>query len=436
MNSHSTSLNPSSPQPPSHWHRDQQIIEALATLNYRSGELDQYLQTISRSVCNLLDIDLTVVTLVQDQAFDRVVASSDGEEDLTVYDLHGTVTGTVVASGRSLVVEDVRLTQDHGCFPDGFLCYMGVPLRTAQGDTIGTICSFHSEPRTFLPEEIRTAELFAERAAAAIDNYRLYQLQQQFSDRLEAEVVKRTVELRATQTRLIERERLAAIGEFAATIVHEIRNPLTTVKMGLNHTQKLQVAAADQERFLLALDEARRLEELLNEILLFSKPHLIQPMEVEVNELLQDVLTLMHETPEAQGRHIRLIPSPTKMYVVGDRDKLKQVLINLLHNACEAPLSSFHNAQVNPAASTVVTCTIEASEANKVCILIHNEGDPIPADQLPKLTQPFYSTKPGGTGLGLAIVKRIVDAHGGDLHIQSTVEMGTLVRVELPAAIQ
>ncbi len=431
MTSHRSSLNSSSPQP-SHWQRDQQIIEALATLNYRSGELNQYLETISRSVCDLLNIDLTIVTLVQDQDFDRVVASSDGEEDTTVYDLHGTVTGAVVSSGRSLVVEDVRLTQNYHSFPEEFLCYMGVPLRTAQGDIIGTICSFHSEPRTFLPEEIRTAELFAERAAAAIENYRLYQLQQQFSDRLEAEVAKRTMELRVAQSQLVERERLAAIGEFAATIVHEIRNPLTTVKMGLNHTQKLQLAAADQERFQLALDEARRLEELLNEILLFSKPHVIQPMTVEVNALLQDVLALVNETPKTQGRHIRLVPSPTEMYVVGDRDKLKQVLINLLHNACEAPQL---NVQASLDAVAVVTCNVEMTEANTVCILIHNEGDPIPADHLPKLTQPFYSTKPGGTGLGLAIVKRIVDAHGGQLHIQSTAETGTLVRVDLPAAI-
>lgn len=431
MTSQSSSSDPPPVRPPSQWQRDQQIIEALATLNYRSGELDEYLETIARSVCNLLEIDLTVVTLIQDQAFDRVVASSDGEEDLTVYDLHGTVTGTVVTSGRSLVVEDVRLTQEYGSTPEGFLCYLGVPLRTAQGDTIGTVCSFHSEPRAFLPEEIRTAELFAERAAAAIDNYRLYQLQQQFNDRLEAEVIKRTVELRAAQSRLIEQERLAAIGEFAATIVHEIRNPLTTVKMGLNHTQKLNLLASDQERLQLALDEARRLEELLNEILLFSKPHAIQPTEVEVNTLLQDVLALIQETPKAQGLQIHLVPPSTTIHVIGDRDKLKQVLINLLHNACEAAAASM---VPNPDAAAVVTCRAEVGENNTVYILIHNAGDPIPTEQLPKLTQPFYSTKPGGTGLGLAIVKRIVDAHGGGLHIESTAELGTLVRVELPAA--
>lgn len=429
MTSQSSSPDPPAAPPPSHWQRDQQIIEALATLNYRSGELDQYLQTIARSVCNLLEIDLTVVTLVQDQAFDRVIASSDGEEDLTVYDLHGTVTGSVVASGRSLVVEDVRLTQDFGSTPAGFLCYLGVPLRTAQGDTIGTICSFHGEPRAFLPEEIRTAELFAERAAAAIDNYRLYQLQQQFSDRLEAEVVKRTVELRAAQSRLIEQERLAAIGEFAATIVHEIRNPLTTVKMGLNHTQKLKLSATDKERLQLALDEARRLEELLNEILLFSKPHVIQPMAVEVNTLLEEVLTLIRETPEARGQRITLVPPSTVLYVVGDRNKLKQVLINLLNNACEASTAAGTADAAHAAA--VVTCKADAMENDKVCISIHNEAPSIPPEQLPKLTQPFYSTKPGGTGLGLAIVKRIIDAHGGELHLESTAERGMLVRVEL-----
>ncbi|WNZ43815.1 hypothetical protein Q2T42_18410 [Leptolyngbya boryana CZ1] len=104
---------------------------------------------------------------------------------------------------------------------------------------MGTICSFSQQHHQYRQDLIASVELFAERAATAIDNYRLYQQQQQFNELLEAEMIKRTIELRAAQAKLIEQERLAAIGEFAAMIVHEICNPLTTVQLGLNHFSKL-----------------------------------------------------------------------------------------------------------------------------------------------------------------------------------------------------
>lgn len=112
-------------------------------------------------------------------------------------------------------------------------------------------------------------ELFAERAATAIDNYHLYQQQCQFNQILEAEVENRTAQLRAAQAKLVEQERLAAIGEFAAIIVHEIRNPLTTMIMGLKYAKKTLVTEAAQERLSLALSEASRLEKLLSQILLY-----------------------------------------------------------------------------------------------------------------------------------------------------------------------
>jgi signal transduction histidine kinase len=116
------------------------------------------------------------------------------------------------------------------------------------------------KPRRFEKNEVRIAEVFAERAATAIDNYHLYLQQRQFNQTLEAEVAKRTEELLATQIKLVEQERLAAIGEFAATISHEIRNSLTTVLMGLNYFQHIDLCEAAQTRLELALGEANRLE--------------------------------------------------------------------------------------------------------------------------------------------------------------------------------
>jgi len=407
------------------WEQAQRILEVLSSLSYRANQLDEYLQQIACGVSQLVGLDWSVVTVCQGGQ-ERVMASSlDLGQGEHIYSLHGLLTETVMKTGCSLAVEDTLQNPEYGKPPDGYFSYLGVPLRTSQGEVIGTICSFHGKPRKFSTEEVRTVELFAERAATAIDNFHLYQQQRQFNDRLEAEVARQTAELQAAQVQLIEQERLAAVGQFAAMIVHEIRNPMTTIRMGLNYFKKTQLAEPAQERLSLSLDEVTRLENLLNEILLYAKPQSLHCTELEVNALITDMLPLLQDMPEASDRSIQFMPSVNAIKVNGDKDKLKQVLINLIKNACEA---------IDPGG--VVTCQVELiSPSNQVCIQIHNGGLPIPPEILPKLTQPFCSTKSGGTGLGLAIVKRIVDAHAGILQIQSSETAGTTIRISIPAII-
>lgn len=404
------------------WAHYQQVLEYLSSLSYRTGELSSYLTAITHGVSHLLDLDWSVVTLCQD-GFEQVLASSiDLGEGEQVYSLHGLLTGTVIQTQRTLAVDDTDAHPEYGTAPEGYRSYLGVPLRTPGGSVVGTICSFNRQPRQFQEQEVQTVELFAERAAIAIDNYHLYQQQLRFNERLEYEVAARTQELREAQAKLVERERLAAIGEFAAMIVHEIRNPLTTVMMGLRSFKRLSLPAIAVERLGLAMSEAERLERLLSEILLYAKPQILQLVELDVNQLVTDVITPLRETPEAQSHKLEFRPARTHSSISGDRDKLKQVLINVIRNACEA------SPEGEP-----VTCRVECDRVGQsVCITVHNFGPEIPPDVLAKLTQPFYSTKPGGTGLGLAIVKRIVAAHGGQFTIQSEVDVGTTVRVELP----
>lgn len=404
------------------WQLEQQTLKVLASLSYRTGELSRYLREISLGVSQLIEVDWSVVTLCQ-QEFEKVLASSIdmGEGDHT-YSLHGLLTATVVQRGCSLVVEDAKTCTEYGKAPEGYRSYLGVPLRTADGHVIGTICSFHRQPRKFSPEEVQIAELFAERAATAIDNYRLYQQQLKFNETLEAEVARRTQELREAQAKLLEQARLAAIGEFAATIVHEIRNPLTTVTMGLRYFKRVDLSEAGQERLELALGEAERLQRLLSEILLYAKPQTLQLSQLNLNQMITQMLDSLQNLPEAQGRTIEFAPAPTVPLVMGDQDKLKQVFINLIRNACEA---------VAPG-ETICWQVDTDIDSGTVWTQVHNGGQPIPPDILPQLTQPFVSTKSSGTGLGLAIVKRIVEAHKGELSIQSSAEEGTTVTVRLP----
>ena len=406
------------------YEQDHRVLEYLAALSYRSGDLGRYLYEIACGVSRLLESDWSIVTVCQGET-GQVVASSLGlGAGDNGFSVHGTLVSEISQTGRSLIIEDIRQETRPCKPPEAYLCYMGVPLRTLQGEVSGTICSFFREPRQFTESEIRTVELFAERAATAIDNYRLYQQQQKFNELLEQEVAHRTEELRVSQARLVERERLAAIGEFAAMIVHEVRNPLTTMVMGLQYAQKQLPEAATRERLSLSLDEADRLQQLLNEILLYAKPQVLQLVRIKLGEFLHLLLGQMRELPEALDRALALKHPSLEMEILGDVNKLKQVFINLFRNACEAI-----------APGDIVTCELtHGTHPTHVGIHIHNGGDPIPSELLPKLTEPFCSTKPSGTGLGLAIVKRIVMAHGGELSIQSEALAGTTVSVQLPLA--
>ncbi len=523
---------------------EQRALEVLSTLSYRTGELNSYLQEVALSLGELIGVDWSVVTLCRGDS-ERILASSIdlGEKANQVYSLHGSLTGTVVATGCPLIVEDATTCQEYGTAPDGYSSYLGVPLQMPNGEVIGTICSFHKQPRYFSSEAVRLAEILAERAVTAIDNYQLYQQQQQFTHQLQAEISDRqqaeerlrkseeqlrqlaenmhqvfwmyaqdgqpiyispafeqiwqrscqewyanpniwrqaihpedqarvaaafqeSVEFRAeyrivrpdgsvriiydqafpiadqsgqiyriagiaediTERKQAQQEMfkaiasLAEVGELAAMIVHELRNPLTTVLMGLNSIKQIDLPDSVQERLMLSLDEAERIRNLLQEILLYAKPQALQQTEIELNQFIAELLGTIRTMPLPMRRQIEcaLAPSPTQ--IIGDRNKLKQVFINLIDNACEAVKEGeVIHWQVEPDLLT-----------GQVSIRVQNGGAPVPADVLPKLTKPFYTTKPAGTGLGLAIVKRIVDAHGGKLAIASSPETGTTVCVQLP----
>jgi len=410
------------------WNRlAQTTLEKLTALSFRRDNLQDYLDEIAVGVSQLISIDWSVVTLNLGD-FSKILASSlplddSGKEP---YSLHGSVAQTVTKTGCALAVPDTDTETQHGQTPDGYRAYLGVPLQSPTGKLLGTICCFHEQPRSFVPAEVKCVELFAERATTAIDNFQLYQQQLQFNERLEAEVAKRTAELQVAQAQLIEKERLAAIGEFTAMIVHEIRNPLTTVKMGLTALQALELSERDRTRLTFALEEEHRLHKLLNGILQYAKPQVLETTNLNLNNLINETVSALAEQPLIAARQLKLSLPPTEIFVQGDSDKLKQVLINLISNACEA---------VEANESIQISLLHTNSEPTHISLEVRNGGNPIPPEILAQLTKPFFSTKSSGNGLGLAIVKRIIEAHQGSLSFLSTAETGTKATVQLPSSL-
>lgn len=169
-------------------YRERRIVEILAVLHYRNGNLKSYLQEIAIAVSELLNVDWSVVTLCDGDEEHILASSFDiGEAANQTYSLHITLSGHVLRTCRPLIVENTEEEdcQNYGVPPEGYRSYLGVPLRISTGELVGTICSFHSTPRKFSKEEIRLVSIFAERAASAIENYQLYQKLQEMNEKLE-----------------------------------------------------------------------------------------------------------------------------------------------------------------------------------------------------------------------------------------------------------
>lgn len=223
--------------------------------------------------------------------------------------------------------------------------------------------------------------------------------------------------------KLAEHGRLAAIGEFASGIAHELRNPLATIGLALDYFSKLDLPEGGRKRARLAAQEANRTNRLLEEMLLYAKPLQMRLKPMSLIPALAEFLEAQQALAQQRAQRFGLVADAgTDIQVMGDADRLAQIWLNLARNACEAA----------PAGASISWSVRDQRQRGAVQVEVHNPGPAIPAEVLPRITEPFFSTKPAGTGLGLAIVKRLVSAHGGDVGIASDPTRGTRVTVTLP----
>ncbi len=213
-------------------------------------------------------------------------------------------------------------------------------------------------------------------------------------------------------------EKLRMVGELAAGMAHEIRNPLTTVK-GF-----LQISKSNEYNihpwYDLIMDEITRMSELTAEFLQFSKPHATNIREQTIQECIQRVIHLMGPRAILLGHQLYFEDCVKPIYVMMDKDKIVQVLLNLVQNALEAM-----------DISGVVYITL-AEQNNHAVIEILDTGTGIPDSKLEEIFTPFYTTKETGIGLGLSICQKAIQDHGGGIEVSSTSDLGTTFRITLP----
>jgi signal transduction histidine kinase len=229
-------------------------------------------------------------------------------------------------------------------------------------------------------------------------------------------------ELESTRERLISEEKLSAVGRFATSIAHEIRNPVAMITSALSTANQLSADGSEREEmFGIAAREAKRLEKLTKDFLTYARPRTPQPSAVSVLDILEHIveLTRMH----AAGRRIEVSYEINgSMLATIDQSQIEGALVNLCLNAVDA----------TPNGGRIEVRS--RADRNRLLLEVQNSGPKIALDNLGQVFEPFFTTKPGGTGLGLAIARAAAVAHGGDLYVSKNEDGMVVFTLELSAS--
>jgi signal transduction histidine kinase/putative methionine-R-sulfoxide reductase with GAF domain len=290
---------------------------------------------------------------------------------------------------------------------------------------LGAIAADFVEPnKTITKEALESMMFFAQQAGLAIHNAFMYQELKAFSLQMEEKIQKTTSDLSKTEAQLIRSDKLAALGQLAAGIAHEIRNPLTSINILIHSlTQNLPTEDSRWEDLKVIEEEILRINEIVDQFLRFARPAPPLLVKAEVFSIIEETLQLLRPQIEKQRILVQKEFQPLPPILM-DREQMKQAILNLLLNAVQAMPKGGHLALRG-----------HVPEGNRwVRFSIQDSGVGIPAEDIGKLFDPFFSTKEGGVGLGLSITHRIIDQHDGKIEVESAPGKGTLFTVWLPVS--
>lgn len=323
----------------------------------------------------------------------------------------------VIVENRLFHIEDVNCLECTAC---GFIRHFGVtsfaatPL-LARDNILGIIVVDNPASGSGISrDDLHFLQLFSSQAGMAIENSMLY-------NRIEDA----NSNLRDARERLVHGERLAAIGEMAANLAHELKNPLITIGGFAGRLLKSLPGESREHNYAdTIVKEVGRLEKMLADILAFSSKPTICYCCCNLEETLRDCFDSCAMIMEDNGIRLKVSLEEGPWPIMGDAHQLKQVFLNLMLNACE----------VMPDGGVIEVSGRKVSlDKNFVMVSIRDSGGGIPADMLSRIFNPFFTTKRHGTGLGLAIVNRILLNHNGSIEAANE-GSGAVFTVTLPLA--
>lgn len=214
-------------------------------------------------------------------------------------------------------------------------------------------------------------------------------------------IIRDLTEERELQQQVIRNERLAALGQAVAEITHEIKNPLVMIGGFARQLVKRAEDDVQQTKLTTIVREVDRLERLLAELKDLYRPRDLRIAQFDLNDLLREIASLAMDSRTSENISIRLADEAPHAFIDADREKIKQVLLNVIKNSMEAMREGGE-----------IIISSECS-GDKITLKIIDNGPGIPEEILDKIFSPFFTTKEGGTGLGLCVSKRIIEEHPG-----------------------
>ena len=240
---------------------------------------------------------------------------------------------------------------------------------------------------------------------------------------LEGRIAERTRELQEAQAQMLHQEKMAAFGLLAASIAHEVGNPLTSISSLVQMLQKHGTDAYSAEKLSLVSGQLERIQTTLRELVNFSRPASNERIRFALADVLDEALNIAKYYKRTKGRLIERHIPPDLPPLFGVRDQLVQVFLNLVLNAVDATAKGGHIELRAECAGDGVTVTVR------------DDGAGIAAEQVSRIFQPYFTTKKNGTGLGLFVSRKLIADHGGGIEFTSRPGEGTTFRVSLPAAV-
>ena len=430
--------------------RNQELLtlQSISLMVTSSLDLNHILQILSRRMVQLFKVN-SCELLSWDVAKNQIIsfakhvdASWVGEGQSAVYDLAEYPLTKRVLTDRIVVqmtISDPDIDPDERRYMKaaGIKTLLMVPMIT-QDKVIGLLALEDSNDESvFSAREIDFIQIFSNQAASAVQNARLYQRAQTeieerirtetmlktYAERLEELVTQRTEALAETQAQLIERERLAILGQLAGGVAHELRNPLGVIANAIYFLQiYLQNSDETVEQYLQIIkDNMQGAEKLADDLLELTHTPVPQKESCLVKVLVRDALTAVSNMSDVIAIHTKLgADLPT---VVVDGEQIVTSLIELLRNAIQAM----------PMGGTVHI--IAFCRGTYVAIDVRDAGIGIPEEQLSRIFEPLFTTKAKGIGLGLAVAQKLVRANGGDIVVSSQVDKGSTFTLTLPAVV-
>lgn len=402
-------------------HRELEMLNMAGQALNASLDLDQVLSTTLDRACDLMDVFACSVWLIDPDTGDLVCRCATGPHTSIVEGWRMApgegVVGWVAQSGKSLVVDDMQAEARH--FRDveqqtGLMLRsaVSVPLRIKE-NVIGALQVLDPKVGRFRSTDLMLVESLASSAAIALENARLYEDLQQ-----------RMKELREAQSQLVQSAKMAAVGELAAGVAHEINTPLTSV-LGYSELllERLPPDDPSQKKVAAIIRQAGQARDIVGHLLEFSRQTRPHREPVSLDRVVQETLTLVRQ--QMKNRQIAIeeeyaVPLPPLQL---DVPRMKQAFLNLFTNA----------AQAMPRGGTLSVRSEWVGD--EVAVQISDTGLGIAADDLPRVFEPFFTTRPvgQGAGLGLSVSLGIVEEHGGRIEVDSKIGKGSTFTVRLPA---